>query len=220
MVDAVHEARFAIAEACDNPVSEREALQAVEQTKQQLVSLIDTELFQAAESEHKKRLLEEVGKERQAALQKRSDSRRDDYKNEKALLEKNKGTSRWRDGARQARARDPEKARRRPGAFVFDESDVRAHDWEHQEIWPTQQTVLRLAHTRADELLRSAVGRAFVVTLAGRRLYVALFYPQCGAAAIRFPVIHALGEPLTFLRIRPAVGYTRTPVRVRFDRAA
>jgi hypothetical protein len=90
--------------------------------------------------------------------------------------------------------------------FVFDGGDLRAYDWEHQEIWLTDATVLRLARTGMDKLLREAVGRAFIVTLAGRRLYGGLFYPEGGAAAIRFPVIHAIGEPLTFLRMRPALG--------------
>lgn len=96
-------------------------------------------------------------------------------------------------------------------AFVFGEADLRAYDWEHQEIWLTRATVLGLVRTGTDKLLRAAVGRAFVVTLAGRRLYGGLFYPEGGAAAIRFPVIHALGEPLTFLRIRPALGRSWTP---------
>jgi hypothetical protein len=94
--------------------------------------------------------------------------------------------------------------------LVFDEADFRGYDGERQEIWLTQTTVLGLVRTRTDKLLRAAVGRAFVVTLAGRRLYGGLFYPQGGAAAIRFPVIHVLGEPLTFLRIRPALGNSWT----------
>jgi hypothetical protein len=95
--------------------------------------------------------------------------------------------------------------------FVFDEADLRAYDWEHQEIWLTQATVLRLVRAGTDKLLSDAIGRAFVVTLAGRRLYGGLFYPEAGAAAIRFPVVHALGEPLAFLRIRAALGYSWTP---------
>jgi hypothetical protein len=95
--------------------------------------------------------------------------------------------------------------------FVFDESDIRAYDWEHQEIWLAHATVVRLARTRTDRLLRDAIGRAFVATLARDRLYGGLFYNEGGAAAIRFPVIHALGEPISVLRIRPALGHGWTP---------
>jgi hypothetical protein len=76
--------------------------------------------------------------------------------------------------------------------FVFEEDDLRAYDGDHQEMWLAEATVLRLARTRMDNILRAAVGRA-------------------GAAAIRFPVIHALGEPLAFLMIRPALGHSSAP---------
>jgi hypothetical protein len=90
--------------------------------------------------------------------------------------------------------------------FVFGETDVRAYDWDHQEIWLANACTDRIVQTGADKLLRHALGQAFVVTLDGRRLYGGLFYYPGGAAAIRFPVIHALGKPTTFLRIRPGLG--------------
>lgn len=99
----------------------------------------------------------------------------------------------------------------RQAVLVLHESDIEGYDWGHQEVRLALAAVARLERSRADRLLRSAVGRAFVVTLAGRRLYGGLFYPQGGAAAIRFPVIHALGEPLAILRIRPAQGHGWTP---------
>lgn len=39
-------------------------------------------------------------------------------------------------------------------AFVFDDSDLRAYDWDHQEIWLNQAAIVRVARTRTDQLLR------------------------------------------------------------------
>ena len=50
-----------------------------------------------------------------------------------------------------------------------------------------------------------------MVTLAGERLYGGVFYREYGAAGIQFPVFHALGEPIEFLRIRPSLGCGWTP---------
>ena len=91
-------------------------------------------------------------------------------------------------------------------AFVFAASDIDTYDWKHQEMWLTPDATKRLGRTAADSLVRNALGQAFVVTLDGQRLYGGLFYSEGGAAAIRFPVIHALGEPVALLRIRPRLG--------------
>lgn len=91
-------------------------------------------------------------------------------------------------------------------AFLIDETDIRLYDWQHQEIWLTSLTMTRLHEAGGVRLLRDAVGRAFIVTLNHERLYGGLFYDPGGAAAIRFPVIHSLGEPVEVLRIRPALG--------------
>jgi len=95
--------------------------------------------------------------------------------------------------------------------LLLEEPDIRTYDWDHQEVWLSDPAIRRLVQCAADKLLRNAVGQAFVVTLDDDRLYGGLFYDQGGAAAIRFPVIHALGEPTIVLRIRPALGYGWAP---------
>jgi hypothetical protein len=95
--------------------------------------------------------------------------------------------------------------------FVFTDADLRAYDWDHQEIWLNEGAMTRIARTQADRLLLDPIGRAFVVTLDRERLYGGVFYYEGGAAGIQFPVIHALGQPIEFLRIRPALGSGWTP---------
>lgn len=94
--------------------------------------------------------------------------------------------------------------------LVFTPAHFRAYDWTHQEIWLSETGVARLGPAEAAFLLH-ALGRAFVVTLDGERLYGGVFYPPVGAAALHFPVMHALGQPLEFLRIRPAQGSSWAP---------
>ena len=89
--------------------------------------------------------------------------------------------------------------------FVFTASDLRAYDWDRQEIWLNEPAITRVARAQADKLLLHAAGAVFVVTLHQERLYGGVFYDQGGAAGIQFPVMHALGQPIEFLRIRPAL---------------
>ena len=95
--------------------------------------------------------------------------------------------------------------------FVFTAADMRAYDWDHQEIWLNESAMLRIGRAQADRLLLDPVGRAFVVTLGDERLYGGVFYYEGGAAGIQFPVIHALGQPIEFLRIRPSLSRGWTP---------
>ena len=90
--------------------------------------------------------------------------------------------------------------------LVLSQADFQAYDWTHHELWLRPDTVDRLQAAGLSDLFRDAADHAFVVTLEGRRLYGGLIYYEGGAAAIRFPVIHALGERRSILRIRPALG--------------
>ena len=105
-------------------------------------------------------------------------------------------------------------------AFVFTETDLRAYDWDHQEIWLNQPAIDRFVHARPDQRSWSIPAHAFVVTLGEERLYGGVFYDEHGAAAIRFPVIHALGTPVEFLRIRPALGGGWFPEQLAAQRQA
>lgn len=95
--------------------------------------------------------------------------------------------------------------------LVFDAADIHIYDWAHQEIWLTESCIQRMRDSNAFALLNDAVGRGFVVTLEGERLYGGLFYPEYGAAGIRFPVIHVVGQSGGVLRVRPALGHGWTP---------
>jgi hypothetical protein len=89
--------------------------------------------------------------------------------------------------------------------FVLTEDDIRAYDWEQQEIWLSDLGMARIGPIQAKALFHSALGRAFVVTLHGQRLYGGVVYEAYSPPAIRFPVLHAFGAPIEFLRIRPGL---------------
>jgi hypothetical protein len=80
------------------------------------------------------------------------------------------------------------------------------YDWVRQEVCLNEVGMARIGPTEARELFQDSVGRAFVVVLHDQRLYGGAFYLPGMPPAIRFPVIHALGEPIELLRIRPGLG--------------
>lgn len=90
--------------------------------------------------------------------------------------------------------------------LVLGEPQFQAYDWTHQELWLTAEAGRQLAADGRDRLFANPLGQAFVVTLGTERLYGGLMYNPDGAAALEFPVMHALGTPRQVLRIRPSLG--------------
>jgi hypothetical protein len=95
--------------------------------------------------------------------------------------------------------------------LVLGVADIQTYDWTNQEIWLTDTCLQRMRDTNTARLVLDTVGRGFVVTLEGTRLYGGLLIHDYGAAAIRFPVIHAVGPSRGVLRVRPALGNGWTP---------
>lgn len=86
----------------------------------------------------------------------------------------------------------------------LDVCDIHDYDWSNHEVRLNEQGSEQMVRALAfQERSMETFSNGFVMTLDGRWLYGGVFYPSMGAAALRFPVIHAnLSEGSVSLRIR------------------